>query len=76
MNPEVELLAAFVEHVGETSGPDDPAMYPQRMLACMRLERVAGDLMDKASPSDRARIFDIYSAAIAKVMRGGQPNSN
>ena len=67
MEISTELLARYVSFMATASGLGRGG-YSQAMQTCMILERVAGDMMDRAAPEQRAEICSIYQRVIAQVM--------
>lgn len=67
MDIESELLARYVEHMA-TARSRTTGAYSRPMDACVALEHVAGQMMDDATPSIRAKISFAYSGVICRVL--------
>lgn len=68
-----ELLSAYMEVIITTGAVEWPKDgFKPRMQACMLLDKVAGDLMDKATPKQIPEIFAVSTAIKNRVLDVGQ----
>ena len=66
-----EMLARYMEFLASAEKWCDGG-FSKRMQACMILDKVAGDMMDRAhNPKDRDAIYSVYASIKRRTLAAG-----